>query len=90
MAVLVALAAIAAPYPPHVLRLDRGMTDNGAMIEYMTTPEVAAILKRPLSTVQWQAARGHLPVAMKLPGKSGAYLFDRAAIAALAAREAKK
>lgn len=73
-----------------MLRLDRDMTNNGAMTEYMTTPEVAAILKRPLSTVQWQAARGHLPVAMKLPGKSGAYLFARADIAALAAREAKK
>jgi len=60
------------------------------MTKLLTTPEVAAILKRPLSTVQWQAAHGHLPVAMKLPGKSGAYLFDPADVAALAAREAKK
>ena len=87
---LVALAAIAAPYPPPLLRLDRDMTNNGAMTEYMTTPQVAAALKRPLSTVQWQAARGHLPVAMKLPGVSGAYLFNADDIAALAAREAKK
>lgn len=90
MAVLVALAAIAAPYPPHVLRLDRGITKNGVMTEYITTIDVAAILKRPLSTVQWQAAHGHLPVAMKLPGKRGAYLFAADDIVALAAREAKK
>lgn len=57
------------------------------MSDYMTTPEVAAALKRPVSTVQWQAANGVLPVAMKLPGKNGAYLYDPAEIKALAARE---
>lgn len=82
------------PWPPSPPRIrprvaTRPRHDyNEAMTEYITTPEVAAILKRPLSTVQWQAARGHLPVAMKLPGRSGAYLFDVDDIAALAAREA--
>lgn len=57
------------------------------MTDYMTTPDVAAALKRPLSTVQWQAARGKLPVAMKLPGKNGAYLYHPADIRKIAADE---
>lgn len=57
------------------------------MSNYMTTPEVAAALKRPLSTVQWQAAHGKLPVAFKLPGPTGAYLFDPADIHKIAADE---
>lgn len=84
-----ALAAIAAPYPPLLLRSDQDMTKNGPMTKYLTTPEVAAALNRPLSTVQWQAARGRLPVAMRL-GKRGSYLFDADDIKALAAREATK
>lgn len=57
------------------------------MTEYLTTAQVAGILDRPISTVQWQAAHGVLPVAMKLPGINGAYLFDPHAIRALAAEQ---
>lgn len=54
------------------------------MSEYMTTPEVADLLDRPLSTVVWQASHGVLPVAFKLPGKNGAYLYSPAEIKKIA------
>lgn len=65
------------------------MTKNETMSNYMTTPEVAAALKRPMSTVQWQAAHGKLPVAMKLPGKNGAYLYHPADIRKIAADDGR-
>lgn len=46
----------------------------------MTTSEVATALGVNPTTIQRQAAAGALPVIGKLPGKTGAYLFDRDAI----------
>ena len=59
------------------------------MTEYMTTPQVAEMLDRPLSTVAWQAAHGKLPVAFKLPGPTGAYLYHPADIRKIAADEGR-
>lgn len=54
----------------------------------MSTTEVAKELGVARSTVNRRASLGTLPVAMKLPGKLGMYLFERADIEAL--KEAKR
>ena len=54
----------------------------------MTTTEVAALLGKQTRTVQRQADAGLLPTIGKLPGRTGAYLFDRDAIEALTERAA--
>ncbi|CAB4136963.1 Helix-turn-helix domain containing protein, partial [uncultured Caudovirales phage] len=46
----------------------------------MTAPEVARRLGKSLATVKRYARAGKLPVILKVPGATGAYLFDRAAI----------
>lgn len=51
--------------------------------ELITTTEVAKLLNRDARTVQRQATSGELPFVSKLPGTTGAFLFDRADIAAL-------
>lgn len=51
---------------------------------YMTAVEVAKALGVSRTTVKRKAANGKLPVAAKVPGGTGAYLFDRATIEALA------
>lgn len=50
--------------------------------------ETARILGKSRATVKRWAADGTIP-AGKLPGKTGAYLFDRAAIQALAAERVR-
>ncbi|CAB0884199.1 helix-turn-helix domain-containing protein [Corynebacterium diphtheriae] len=45
--------------------------------EVITTDEVSKLLKMPRSTVTYKARQGSLPVAGKLPGRQGAYLFHR-------------
>ena len=52
--------------------------------DLIPTAEVARILGVRVSTVSRRVARGDLDYAMKLPGETGAYLFDRAAIERLA------
>ncbi|MHB9004441.1 MAG: helix-turn-helix domain-containing protein [Coriobacteriia bacterium] len=54
----------------------------------MTTTEVAALLGKQPRTIQRQADAGLLPTIAKLPGKTGAWLFDRDAIASLSAERA--
>lgn len=52
--------------------------------DLIATPEAAAILHKDPRTVQRQASAGDLSTVSKLPGKTGAYLFDRGYIEALA------
>jgi len=47
--------------------------------------EAAAILDRPHPTVKRWAASGRLPHAVKMPGDTGAYMFERSVVEALAA-----
>lgn len=55
------------------------------MQETITTAEAAQILGKSVATVNRLVALGRLTPARKLPGKTGAYLFDRAAVEALRA-----
>lgn len=50
------------------------------MADLLTSPEVAEALGTTIRTVQRMAKRGRLPVAQKLPGEKGAYLFSREVI----------
>lgn len=52
-----------------------------------TTAEVADLLGISARQVARRVAGGELEAAMKLPGERGAYLFDRAYIEGIAARE---
>lgn len=56
---------------------------DGAKPDLIPTAEVAKLLGVHIATVTRRAALGQIPVAMKLPGETGAYLFDRADIEAL-------
>lgn len=51
--------------------------------DLIASPEVARLLRLDARTVQRQAERGELPTVGKLPGRTGAYLFDRQVIEAL-------
>lgn len=53
----------------------------------MTTSEVAKALGKQARTIQRQADSGLLPTIGKLPGRTGAYLFDRTEIEKLANAE---
>lgn len=53
-------------------------------LELIPTAEAARILGVHIATVTRLAAAGDLAVAMKLPGKTGAYLFNRSDIEAAA------
>lgn len=46
------------------------------MPELMTLAETAEFFRVSKSTVQRMAKAGRLPFAQKLPGQTGAYLFD--------------
>ncbi|WP_405472349.1 helix-turn-helix domain-containing protein [Paenarthrobacter ilicis] len=50
----------------------------------ITASDVAQIFDVSIRTVQSRAARGDMPFVFKGPGTTGAYLFDRAQIEALA------
>lgn len=50
--------------------------------------EAARLLKCSRATVQRRALAGTLPIAHRGPGRTGAYLFDRAEIQAVAAERA--
>lgn len=49
----------------------------------LTAPEVARRLGKSVRTVHRMAIAGSLPVAHKLPGPTGAFLFDPAAVEAI-------
>lgn len=51
----------------------------------LTTAEVAEILGCSVATVKRRALVGDIPYAQKLPGETGAYLFDRVTIERLVA-----
>ena len=53
--------------------------------EFITTAQAAEILHYTVAWVNKQAGRGQLPVAHKLPGLTGAYLFRREDIERIAA-----
>jgi predicted site-specific integrase-resolvase len=58
------------------------------MGDFIAAPEAARILGVDTRTVQRQAARGELPVLSKLSGRTGAYLFHRSTIEAVALERA--
>lgn len=49
----------------------------------ITSPQAAEILRKSVRTVQRMADSGALPVAQKLPGPNGAYLYRLADVQAL-------
>lgn len=52
--------------------------------DLLTSPQVGYILGKSARTIHRMADAGALPVAAKLPGPNGAYLFRRSEIEALA------
>jgi hypothetical protein len=54
------------------------------MTDLIGSREAAEILGWSLAKVKREALNGALPVALKMDGGTGAYLFDRGAITALA------
>ncbi|MGB3604224.1 MAG: helix-turn-helix domain-containing protein [Gordonia sp. (in: high G+C Gram-positive bacteria)] len=50
------------------------------MHNVITAAEVADLLQLSRTEVIRRAGDGRLPTTSKLPGRTGAYLFDRAAI----------
>lgn len=48
--------------------------------EYLTTAQVAQMLGVRVSTISRRVARGELVPAVKVPGKTGAFLFRRSDI----------
>lgn len=57
--------------------------------EYVTAAETAAVLEIPRRDVVRLVERGDLVPAMKLPGRTGAFLFHPASVEALAQERAK-
>lgn len=55
------------------------------MNDLVGSVEAAEILRRPHATVKRWAASGKLKHAAKMPGDTGAYLFDRSVVTELAA-----
>jgi excisionase family DNA binding protein len=53
--------------------------------QLLSTKEVAVILGKSKATVKRLALTGKLPHAAKVPGDTGAYLFDKAAVEAFKA-----
>lgn len=51
----------------------------------VSTSEAADLLQTTVATINRWAASGKLPVAMKLPGRTGAHLFRREDVEALKA-----
>ena len=50
--------------------------------ELLTTAQVSELTGLSVTHINRMALDGRLPIAQKLPGRTGAYLFDRAAIQA--------
>jgi excisionase family DNA binding protein len=46
----------------------------------ITTAQVAELLRVDVRTVHRLTASGSLPHALKIPGQTGAYMFDREAV----------
>ena len=56
--------------------------------DLLTSTQAGAILTKSGRTVQRMADAGKIPVAQKLPGPNGAYLFRRSDVEALAGANA--
>lgn len=56
---------------------------SNAADDLLTTAEVAAITGKTVATINRWAASGALPVAKRLPGRTGANLFHRADVEAV-------
>jgi len=50
--------------------------------DLLTVVQLAALRGESITTVKRKARAGIIPVAMKVPGRTGAYLFDMTAVAA--------
>lgn len=55
---------------------------------YLTSPQAGLLLGKSARTITRMADAGKLPIAQKLPGPNGAYLFRRSDVVALAAEVA--
>lgn len=55
---------------------------------YVGSAEAAELLGWSRAKVKREAQHGRIPVALKMPGETGAYLFDRIAIEQLVAERA--
>ena len=62
-------------------------SDTGAQPALIGTREAAEILGVPRTTLASRLAAGAIAPAIKLPGRTGAFLFDRAYIEKIAADE---
>ena len=69
---------------PHVL-YGPHMPKDTQTPDWITTAEVASMLGIHVATVVRKAQAGDIPIAMKVPGETGPYLFDRSVIEALVA-----
>ncbi|HZQ33747.1 MAG TPA: helix-turn-helix domain-containing protein [Mycobacterium sp.] len=58
------------------------------MAELLTAPQVALLLGKSVRTVHRLVESGALPVAQKLPGPNGAFLFREEDVTALRDAEA--
>lgn len=63
---------------------------NVAPDELLTATQVGAIISRSGRTAIRMAEAGEIPIAAKLPGPNGAYLFRRADAESLAAKLADR
>lgn len=52
--------------------------------ELLGVSEAAELVGVSIATIKRAAVAGHLPIAHKMPGQTGAYLFHRADVEALA------
>lgn len=66
-----------------------GKLSNLGTMELLTTADVAKRLRVHVRTVARMAHGGELEAAVKAPGVRGAYLFDPAAVDALAAERGR-
>lgn len=59
-------------------------------IDLITTAQAAEILRVSIATINRDVSLGRLPAHQKLPGRTGAYLFDRKVIEEAAAVRAAR
>lgn len=62
---------------------------NSRNLDVIGTSDAAKILDVPLRTLIWRTTQGQIPFVQKMPGRNGAYLFDRTQIEAIAKGGAK-
>lgn len=77
--------------PPHFAEVDDIVylltMDN---LDLLTTSQVAAELQYPISTVTRLVKSGAIPIEGKLPGRTGAYLFNPVVIQQMRRRRAEE